>query len=1018
MARQTPLVRDGWLHDPRRPDAPITVGSDAWFAWLDSHDGFRFESASGSFTARKEQRGAGRYWYAARRQSGRLRRAYLGPSSELTPDRLAVVAATLRALPTSDTRPTPAMPSLPPMLQTRLALPHLPVQPVSRERLLRRLDQALTCRLTLVSAPAGFGKTTLVAEWLARRRTQPGFPRAVWLALASGDDDPRRFWRYVFSACQALDVALGREVLALLNTPTPPWEALLTLFLNTLAGRTEPGILVLEDYHVLSEPTIHTTLTFVLEHLPAPLHVIILTRSDPPLPLARLRARHDLVELRAEDLRFTPEEMQAFFQQTGLAMLGDTAIVQAAARTEGWAVGLRLLALALQGHDEQTAQRYLAAFSGSHRSVLDYLVTDVFSALPPHLKQFLLLTAGLERLCGPLCDAVLGIAAPESSGGAESDSYSRLILDELLRANLFLVPLDDDGHWYRYHALFAEAMQHYARQQLGEAHLREVACRASRWYAAHAMPVEAVEMALAADAFAEAGQLIEQVVVPGLVGNEYHTLRRWIARLPEAVLRQHPALALRAAIATLFTSDRYAPQTMASIRPLLELAEQQWQAAGDAARLGEVYAFRTLVTWFQWDLRQAFADARRALALLPHDNTEWRGVCLLFVGLETLLEGRPVAAQQTLLEALALCRASGNSYSVVDTLLLLGPAAVAQGALRQAAAWYRQALDEIERMPMDAAQAQLRRGRALLGLAALDLEGNALDAAEGQAREALAIGQALPDEQLLVDSTILVARIEHARGAPEAARQRLHSLIAQTSRPSVRRAAEGWIAQLALRDGDLRTAQRWLAGLTARDDVPRTQQEHEALVAARLHLAQGDLAAARELLHTWHADAAAGGRGQSLLEIGVLQALVLLAQGATAQAQARLLEVLAQAQSEGYQRLFLDEGAALLDLLRALVADDHTGALRAYLRRLLVAVQLHDAQAPDASAGVGLIEPLSPQERRVLQLLAEGLSNAEIAQALVVSPNTVKTHLRNIYRKLDVTTRRAAREAARQLGLL
>ncbi|GIV82061.1 MAG: LuxR family transcriptional regulator [Anaerolineae bacterium] len=1016
MARHTPLVRDGWLHDPRRPNAPIAVSSDAWFAWLEAHDGFRFESASGSFTARKEQRGAGCYWYAARRQAGRLRRAYLGLSADLTPERLAMVAATLGAPPESDTHPASATPSLPPVLQTRLALPHLPVQPVRRERLLRRLDQALTRRLTLVSAPAGFGKTTLVADWLVQRQAQLGFPRVAWLALTGSDDDPRRFWRAVFSACQALDVELGPDLLALLHTPTPPWEALLTLFLNTLAGRNAPGILVLEDYHLLSEPTIHTTLSFVIKHLPASLHVIILTRSDPPLPLARLRAHHNLVELRAADLRFTPAEIEAFFQQSGFTGLDHAAIAQAAARTEGWAVGLRLLALALQGHDQQTAQRYLVAFSGSHRAVLDYLVTDVFSALPPHLKQFLLLTSGLERLCGPLCDAVLGIAAPESGGGAESDSYSRLILDELLRANLFLVPLDDAGHWYRYHALFAEALQHEARQQLGAAHLREVACRASRWYAAHALPVEAVEMALAADAFDDAAHLIAQIVAPGLVGNDYHTLRRWITRLPEAVLRRYPVLALRAAIATLFTSDRYAPQTAAGIYPLLALAEQGWQANSDTARLGEVYAVRALVLWFQWDLPQACAAARRALALLPPDNAEWRGICLLFVGLETLLDGHPVAAQQTLLEALTLCRASGNSYGVVDTLLLLGEAAVAQGTLRQAAAWYRQALDELGHTPMEAGQAQLRRGQALLGLATLELEWNALDAAEEQAREALAIGQELPDEQLLVDSTILVARIEHAHGAPEAARRRLHSLIAQTGRPLVRRAAEGWIAHLALRDGDLPTAQRWLAGLTVHDDVPPTQQEREALVAARLHLAQGDLAAARTLLDTWQADADAGGRGQSLLEIGVLQSLVLQAQGSAAAAQTRLLEVLAQAQREGYRRLFLDEGAALLDLLRTLLTAEDSAALRTALRHLLVAAQPGGPHAPDASAA-GLIEPLSPQEQRVLRLLADGLSNAEIAQALVVSPNTVKTHLRNLYGKLGVSDRRAARAAARQLGL-
>src|SRR6266566_7901563 len=418
------------------------------------------------------------------------------------------------------------------LLSTKLAPPRPHSALVSRGRLVDQLDEGLEHKLTLLSAPAGFGKTTLVSEWIAARSERQDSLSVAWVSLDAGDNDPARFWRYVITACQAFDATVGESALALLPTSRRlPFETVLTTFINELARLKRRGVLVLEDYHVITSTPVHETMAYLVDHLPITLHLLILTRSEPSLPLARLRAHDDLYELGAADFRFSLEETRAFLQQALPFPLSAETITRLEARTEGWVTGLRLLALAPHGRrDPQELERMLVTFTGSHRHILAYLVADVLSSQTETLQRFLLQTAFLKPLTGSLCDAVTG------------RSDSEMMLEQLEHANLFLIPLDDVGQWYRYHALFAEAMQHEARRRLGEDNLRSLFDKASHWYEQNGLHAEAVEATLSARNFERAAMLIESSMWSYSAVNELYTWLRWVEQLPEEMLQTRPAL--------------------------------------------------------------------------------------------------------------------------------------------------------------------------------------------------------------------------------------------------------------------------------------------------------------------------------------------------------------------------------------------------------------------------------------------------------------------------------------------
>ena len=899
------------------------------------------------------------------------------------------------------------------LLATKLAPPRLPAGLVPRPPLLARLEAGLSRKLTLVVAPAGFGKSTLVAGWLAAQAGPTG-----WVSLEAGDNDPVRFWSYLFTVCRAFQPSLGKSALAALRAAqAPALEPLLTGFLNELARLSSQHLLVLEDYHAITTPAIHESLAFLLDHLPPALHPVLISRVPPPLPLARWRARDELSELTAADLRFSTDETRAFVQQALGRAPSPVTLAQLEARTEGWVTGLRLVALAAAhstaGPDRTelaAAETVMTGFSGGHRHVIEYLVGEVLSMQPEPVQQFLLHTSGLSRLNASLCDAVTG-----QPGSAR-------LLERLERDNLFLVPLE--GQWYRYHTLFAEAMREYARTALGDDGLQAAQARASVWYEAHGLGAEAVEAALAAGAFERAAALAERALE--LRGNsEAATLRRWVELLPPAVLAAHPALCFSYAFVLLFAGDRRSPATPGVLEGPLRAAEAGWRAAANQAGLGQILAFRSMAAFWQDDLPRSFAQAEQALALLPEPDVFWRGISLSFAGMAERLSGRLAAAQRLLLEARALCEAAQNVFAAQAVTLSLAEIAAQQGDFDQA----------LEYADLVMAAASPRddmlddQGQSALILAGVAYERDDLPAAERHAARAAEVGRQTSDETLLTQSELLLAQIEHARGQTAAAQQRLQALTARLRHPGPLREAQSAQARLWLSDGsvDLPAAERWAACLAAEPaaqpgPIFAQQEEREALLLARLRLRQAQPAAALAQLEPWRTDTHAQGRVRAEIEIHIIKALAGSNDFAPS-ATAALTRALTLAQPAGFRRLFLDEGQPLASLLPAVLPGLARRPLAAYAAGLLRAL------APSAPGSLGsthtpgappapLFEPLSPQELRVLRLLVAGLPNAAIARELVVSTNTVKTQLKSIYRKLDVANRDEAREAAAELNLL
>lgn len=730
------------------------------------------------------------------------------------------------------------------------------------------------------------------------------------------------------------------------------------------------------------------------------------TRNDPPLPLARLRAHDDLIELHDADLRFSLEETRTFFQQITHISLALENLKHLQARTEGWITGLRLLAL--QGHAmEQETGSLLTTFAGSHRHLLEFFVTEVLSTQPETVQLFLLQTSILDRLTGSLCDAVTG------------RNDSPLLLEALERANLFLQPLDGAGLWYRYHTLFAEAMQHEARRRLGEDALHASYSKASCWYEQHTMLAEAIEAALSARDFTRAAMLIERLIDEKQVmeGHELHTLQRWLKQVPEAVMKRHPMLCLYYAAVQAFSPDRLTerltPVIFERVEASLSMAERVWHAGGNLAKLGEVFAFRSLMSIWQGDWARATAFARQALAWLPEEEVLWRGTSLGMVAAEEMGMGQLNAARQTMQRTLELCEASGNRFAARASIITMGDIYRGQGELRRAAELYRKVLTEAED-DNDIADSE----RVLAGLSHISYEWNELEQAQQQAQEALDLGERLADEAQMEHSSLLLARVLHARGETQRASHILLTLLAQKPTLSATRLSllhqkiQTCQAHFALMEGDIAAVQRWNGTRLLHDEtLPRTQQEQEDLLAARLLIAQGQAEEAIHTLEGYLTEAHKAGRLRSALEIQLLIALAYANRKQAQKATSLLREVLTLTHSESYQRLFLDEGEPMADLLRATLPEVREKPLITYIHALLRAFAR-------TSAPTARDETLSPQEARVLRLLAAGQSRQEIARELVVSINTVKTHLQRIYQKLNITNRQEARAAARSLHLL
>lgn len=1002
------------------------------FWLLDEDTSFSFQGQQGHLTLLKETRvkGGDGYWYAYRRRGKRVVKKYVGRPVDLTIVRLEELALAIQTQPihSEPAQPAHLSPSQHPQpapsaffQQVPLLLPKLhPPRPTAsllcRERLLARLDDGISRKLTLVVAPAGFGKTTLVSDWIAARHAREvSSPPVAWIALDEGDNDPIRFWHYLIVACRAFQSNLGESILPQLGAagqtpfPRPSLEAILTGLLNDLARMPERGILVLEDYHVIQRSDIHQAMSFFLEHQPTNLHLILMTRSEPPLPLAQLRAHDELVELGASHLRFTQEETRVFLQQTLPFPFEETLLALLQRRTEGWVTGLRLLTLALQGYEPFSAQEIeqrLTQVSGSQRHIFDYLVAEVLAAQTEPLQTFLLQTTGLVRLTGSLCDTVTG------------RDDSAFLLELIERANLFVLPLDESGTWYRYHALFAEAMQHEARRRLGEASLLATQSRASRWYEQHDLLSDAVETALRARELHRAAELMTRIVESQqlLHHQELHTFLRWLRQFPEEILRESPTLSETYAMALLFTTQQRTLALQPQFEKYLQMAEQRLQAPGDRPRLGEVLTLHALLSGHVNDHATAIRCARSALKLLPDEERFWRSLALDMLGMAALVAGRMSEARQIMHESWKLnpvpfeksdARRSGS-------LLQQGYLALGIGHLEQADLLLHQALDLVGDHLTD-------RGTALLGLATLSYEWNRLSEAEQYIRQAYALHAEAQNELLWLQSAQLLARVLYARGEHTQAREVLQHLPPTLAQPRYSREVELWLAYFALASGDLVTAQRWFAGqqTIVQDEAPLDiVREQEQLLAARMLITQeeGKVHQALNILARWRAEAQSQARLRSEVEILLLMARAYERLRHRQEAKEVLKEALTLAQIAGYQRLFLDEGAEIAALLRGMISEVHAPLQVAYLRTLLRGFST--VRLPTPASGDNVLEPLSPGERRVLGLLVAGRTNPEIARELVVSLNTVKTQVKSIYRKLDVGSRHEASEVVRRLGLL
>jgi LuxR family maltose regulon positive regulatory protein len=847
---------------------------------------------------------------------------------------------------------------------------------------------------------------------MAARRASRDFPPVAWISLETSDNDPVRFWRYLITACQTFQVDLQEAYSALLDTtPQPPFVpsslcTVLTILLNALARCSSRGILVLEDYHVITSQEVHETISFFLDHLPATIHLIMITRSEPPFSLARLRARNELYEVRTADLRFSQEETTILLQQSLSFPLEASTIQRLHAQLEGWGAGLHLMKLALQRTTTQASEEQrLPLFLGSNSSFQEYFITEVLDLQPEPVQRFLLQTSILTRLTGSLCDAV-----------AEQQN-SQDLLTLLERANLFLEPLDTTGQWYRYHALFAETMRNEARRRIGEDQLYHLSARASHWYEVHGFLSEAIDAALYAQDYVRAAILIERSVEmqtsPGEM-NEYHTLHRWLEQLPETILKQRPVLCLSYATTLLFLSTSWQPDQLALhlLERLLQMAEQCFHSETNLPKLGELFAFRSLLAWRQDEVQQAAMYARQALTWLREAQQLWRGLSLGIVGIELFGAGELQRARTTLLEAHALCKAVKNHYFKRVTTICLAQLFFEQGELQRASTYYHQALPEArEHGPISPLC------YVLIGLAAISYEWNELETAHQHAQEILALSQQHPDLEFHeVHATLLLTRIQQAQGQVIAAQQQLAALLARLPAFSSQLSEEIQTAQarLALAVGDHMTMQRWVTG---RQQHNLPSQEAEELLLARWLRTQDKHEEAFRLLERLLVAAQKTHHVRRILEIQVEMVLIYAACKQKAEAQQLLREVLLQAFDSNYVRLFLDAGENMAVLLRSLLSQMSEKPLLAYLHTLLHAFPVSQHMLSQTLASP-LIEPLSAQERRVLRLLIQNHSNAEIARELVVSVNTVRSQVQSIYRKLDVHTRNAASEVARHLNLL
>jgi LuxR family maltose regulon positive regulatory protein len=917
-----------------------------------------------------------------------------------------------------------------PLLLTKLFIPQLRPKIVLRPCLIERLNAGMHCKLTLISAPAGFGKTTLVSEWVAVCGRS-----VAWLSIDENDSDPVCFLNYLVAALQAIRPDIGEGVSGVLRSPQPPpTETILTALLNEITSVPDNFLLVLDDYHMIDSQPVDKALAFLVEHQPPQMHLVITTREDPPLPLARLRVRGQLTELRAADLRFTPAEAAEFLNQVMDLNLSGEDITALETRTEGWIAGLQLAALSMQGRSD--AASFLQAFTGSHRFVLDYLVEQVLQRQSEDVHSFLLNTAILDRLSSSLCNAVT----------CREDSKE--MLETLERSNLFIIPLDNQRKWYRYHPLFAEVLKAKLIDEQPDQVL-SLHQRASKWYEHNGPVADAIRHALAAKDFERAAVLVE-MAVPEMRKNRQeatNTELGWLKALPDELVYFRPVLCVDYAYAIFSTGEPEAVEArLQDAERWLDTTGDKFEQPGSRAagmvvvdaeefhRLpGMIALLRTAQALARGDMPETVRNARRVLDLAPEDAHLMLGGAASTLGLAAWAGGDLEDAHRMAADGMANVRLAGYISAAIGGAIVLADIQIAQGRLIEAMTTYERGL-QWATVP----GAPVLRGAAdmYVGMSELYREHNDLKTAAQNLLASQALGELAGLPQNPYRWCAAMARIYETQGDLDGALDLLgkaeclyNGNFSPNVRPIATRKIRVWLAQ-----GRLDKAMDWVREQGLSVDIELSYlHEFDHITLARVLLArclgdhaEGSISEVMRLLERLLKAAVERGGKRSVIEILVLQAIAYHLQGDLPSALHPLQHALALAEPGGFIRIFIDEGEPMAQLL--LEAASH-GVMPDYIAKLLAVFEAEKRKSEDKPGlppalpqghwdGEPLLEPLSHREMEVLRLIAQGLSNHEICERLFLALDTVKGHNRRIFDKLQVKRRTEAIARASELGLL
>jgi LuxR family transcriptional regulator, maltose regulon positive regulatory protein len=888
-------------------------------------------------------------------------------------------------------------------------------------------------RLLLVSAPVGFGKTTLLASWCHALAADSNYAVA-WLALDADDNEPQRFLAYLAGAfARAYPTMPEWSQIATTCQQGTAIEAALAHIINMLSATQQPGVLVLDDYHHISSPPVHMAIAFLLEHMPAQIMVAIASRADPPLPLARLRASRQLLELRSTDLCFSRAEACTLVRSTLGYDVHPQQVNQIYDMTEGWPAGVQLVTVSLCIRDKQLATGASCrttdmaqlpiqeSFTAGRAFIFAYLADEVFSRLPTEMQTFLLYSSVLDTLTAPLCDALLGENNDPGSDTWSGGQTSASMLTTLYQANLFLTQLDMDQHWYRYQTLFLtflrERLSHDSPELLPILHRRACA-----WLARHAMPALAIEHALYANDMIQAIELIEQVAVSMIEHGEYAKLHHWLDQIPDDVFADRPAMLIWSAWSALLAGE------IERVEASCDQVERHLAVCNEQALLGSGAHLQAHLARLRGDSQRTIAEAQKALALLPDTEASLRAGSRLALGIGLVLAGEQHTAEQILAKALAECQ-KHNFIGMLVAYNGLGDAATGRGALREAAIQYQQVLVQA------GDRAVWERWQAMIRLGNLAREWNNLTQAQEQLGAALALAEAAGVEVYFVNGYVALARTLAAQGATSAAQRLFEQALTLAHRlgaPAHERMIYAYQTRLALAQHDDITVSAWQAGLPGHDRaaLPLDMIEQLTLVrilidACRKSRRHDDVLRAENLLAAARSVAERLGQTEHLIEIELLQAQCADVDGQLDQSAAALERALGLATAGGYMRIFLGEGASILPILERLVAQH--SAISSYARRLLATLRHElepdgglrsNAVGQDDPATTHLVEELSEREITVLQRVAQGASNQDIANDMVISVGTVKSHLNHILGKLEARNRTEAVARAREFGLI